>query len=140
MARRWYERKRLAYVRRVVILQSLARRWSILRQNYNNIDKEEEELNNGKVEAKDGFWVTPAQLKKLKEFLPNFGAVQNERLHKILPQLMAKTSPGYKKLSTNIQHIHLVGGRHKIKICLGLRIEMKPHARRDAIRCMCMKE
>jgi hypothetical protein len=55
-------------------------------------EEEGEDPNLGKVEIKPGFWVTPDELSQLRIFLPSFKSVPNERLYKVLPQLMKKTA------------------------------------------------
>ena len=57
-----------------------------------------EDPHKGKIEAKPGFWVTDNELAQLRIFLPGFKKVANERLYKVLPNLMAKTSKNVSNL------------------------------------------
>ena len=58
----------------------------------------------GKIEAKPGFWVTDNELAQLRIFLPGFKKVANERLYKVLPNLMAKTSKNVNTKKSNLDN------------------------------------
>ena len=63
-----------------------------------------EDPHKGKIEAKPGFWVTDNELAQLRIFLPGFKKVANERLYKVLPNLMAKTSKNVNTKKSNLDN------------------------------------
>eukprot|EP00943_MAST-04B_sp_MAST-4B-sp1_P002202 g2202.t1 len=67
-------------------------------------EEEGEDPNLGKMEIKPGFWVTPDELSQLRIFLPGFKSVPNERLYKVLPQLMKKTARQSNTKNSNLDN------------------------------------